>query len=374
MFGYHVPAPDQALLISGGKPHGDIPFRVVKGRGAFVMPLFRKANMLSLATNEAKVEDNCVTHQGITLKVSAVIAFKVGNDDASIVNAGQRFLSLQDRMNATASEIFAGHLRSIVGSLTVEEIIRDRNKLAEQVLENSKLEMGRMGLMVDSMQIKAISDGDQGYIKSLAAPHISSAKRDADVAQSETSRASAQAEQASQQAQAQYAKETAIVRASMKADTDKAQAEANQAGPLAQAEAQRAVLQAEAQLAIEQADLTEKRLYSEIIKPAEAEARRIEIIAEAEAEAMKKRSEAAASHNAIALQQEIIEQMPEIIRSASQGLNGANLTILDGQEGVNKFVTGMVAQGIAVISALKDGTDTDTPSADGENQKELENS
>src|SRR5579862_6013731 len=129
MFGYRVPAPDEAMLISGGRRRGGAPFKVIVGRGSFVTPLFRKARYLTLSMQESEVAENCVTRQGIALNVRAVIAFKVGNDDGSIVNAGQRFLSDQDQMSTLTGRIFAGHLRSIIGSMTVEEIVTERQKL-----------------------------------------------------------------------------------------------------------------------------------------------------------------------------------------------------------------------------------------------------
>ena len=138
MLGWKVPAPDEAMLISGGKNKGDTPFRVVTGHGAFVLPFFRKARYLTLSMAEAEVEERCVTKQGITLNVRAVIAFKVGNDDESIVNAGQRFLSDQEQMSILTGRIFAGHLRSIIGSMTVEEIVTERQRLATEVLDGSK--------------------------------------------------------------------------------------------------------------------------------------------------------------------------------------------------------------------------------------------
>ena len=112
MFGYRVPAPDEAMLISGGR-YGlkEAPFRVVTGHGAYVMPIFRKVRYLTLAMQESEVSETCVTKQGISLNVRSVIAFKVGNDQESIVNAGQRFLSDQDQMSVLTGRIFAGHLR-----------------------------------------------------------------------------------------------------------------------------------------------------------------------------------------------------------------------------------------------------------------------
>ena len=124
MLGYRVPHPDEALLIAGGKGKKDgTPFKVVTGHGAFVIPFVRSASFLTLAMRESEVAEQCVTTQGIALQVKAVIAFKVGNDPESIVNAAQRFLSDQDQMAILTGRIFAGHLRSIVGSMTVEEIV-----------------------------------------------------------------------------------------------------------------------------------------------------------------------------------------------------------------------------------------------------------
>ncbi|HEV7581847.1 MAG TPA: flotillin, partial [Mycobacterium sp.] len=93
MLGYRVPAPDEAMLISGGRVKTNAPFRVVTGHGAFILPVFRKARFLTLAMCEAEVAEKCVTQQGITLNVRSVIAFKVGNDNESIISAAQRFLS-----------------------------------------------------------------------------------------------------------------------------------------------------------------------------------------------------------------------------------------------------------------------------------------
>src|SRR5256714_6466476 len=197
MFGYRVPAPDEAMLISGGK-YGmkGSPFRVVIGHGAFVPPVFRKTRYLTLSMQEAEVAETCVTKQGISLNVRSVIAFKVGNDPESIVNAGQRFLSDQDQMSVLTGRIFAGHLRSIIGSMTVEEIVTERQKLATEVLDTSKAEMAKIGLIVDSLQIQSIDDGDTGYIDAMSAPHKAAIQRQAQIAQAQATQAAVEAEQA----------------------------------------------------------------------------------------------------------------------------------------------------------------------------------
>ena len=224
---------------------------------------------------EAEVSETCVTRQGISLNVRAVIAFKVGNDEESIVNAGQRFLSDQDQMSTLTGRIFAGHLRSIIGSMTVEEIVTERQKLATEVLDGSKTEMAKIGLTVDSLQIQSIDDNNIGYIDAMAAPHNAAIQRQAQIAQAQANQASAEAQQQSQRAQAEYARQTAVVQAQYKAEVDKAQAEAAQAGPLAQAQAQMAVLAAQAELAQRQAELRQRQLVAEVIRPAEAEAEKV---------------------------------------------------------------------------------------------------
>jgi uncharacterized membrane protein YqiK len=321
------------------------------------MPLFRKVRFLTLAMCEAEVEEKCVTQQGITLNVRAVIAFKVGNDSGSVVSAGQRFLSDQNQMAVLTGRIFAGHLRSIIGSMTVEQIIKERQKLATEVLDGSKEEMIKIGLTVDALQIQSIDDGSLGYILAMSAPHNAAIQQQAQIAQARANQASAEAEQESQRAQAEFARQTAIVKAQYKAEVDKAQAEAAQAGPLAEAQAQREVLQMRTELAQRAAELRQQELVSEVVKPAEAEAERVRILAVADAEKMKIQAEAAASHNRVALDRMLIDQLPEIVKQAAQGLSGANLTVLNGADGLSEIATGLVGQGLAIFESLRSGID-----------------
>lgn len=355
MLGYKVPDPDEAMLISGGRARTNAPFRVVTGHGAFIMPFFRKVRFLTLAMCEAEVAEKCVTQQGITLNVRAVIAFKVGNDTESIISAAQRFLSDQDQMSVLTGRIFAGHLRSIIGSMTVEQIIRERQKLATEVLDGSKEEMARIGLNVDALQIQSIDDDGLGYITAMSAPHNAAIQQQAQIAQAQANQAAAEAEQESQRKQAEFARQTAIVKAQYKAEVDKAQAQAAQAGPLAEAQAQREVLAMRTELAQRAAELRQQELVAEVVKPAEAEAERVRILAIADAEKMKIQAEAAASNDRVALDKILIDQLPEIVEKAARGLAGANLTVLNGSEGLGQLATGLVGQGLAIFDALRDG-------------------
>src|SRR6266536_3301808 len=349
MFGYRVPAPDEAMLISGGRyGRSGAPFRVVTGHGAFIVPFFRKTRFLTLAMCEAEVAETCVTRQGISLNVRSVIAFKVGNDEESIVNAGQRFLSDQDQMSTLTGRIFAGHLRSIIGSMTVEEIVTERQKLASEVLDGSKAEMVKIGLTVDSLQIQSIDDMNSGYINAMAAPHNAAIQRQAQIAQAQANQAAAEAQQESQRKQAEYARQTSVVQAQYKAEVDKAQAEAAQAGPLAQAQAQMSVLAAQTELAHKQAELRQRQLVAEVVRPAEAEAEKVRILAQADAQRVTYQAEAAASHQRIAL-----DQLPQIVREAAGGLAGANVSVLNGADGLSEIAAGLVGQGLTILDSVK---------------------
>jgi uncharacterized membrane protein YqiK len=337
------------------------------------MPFFRKVRFLSLKMIEAEVSETCVTKQAITLKVRAVIAFKVGNDTESIVNAGQRFLSDQAQMSVLTGRIFSGHLRSIVGSMTVEEIITERQKLAMEVLDGSAVEMARIGLTIDSLQIQSIDDQELGYIAAMAAPHNAAIQREAQIAQAKADQEAAEAAQESTRRQAEFARETAVVQAQYRAEIDKAQAQASQAGPLAEATAQREVLEARTQLALREADLREKQLVAEVVKPAEAQAHRVRVLAKADAEAMEIQAAAAASNDRVALERQIIEQLPQIVKEAAGGLRGANVNILSGADGLGEMAAGLVGQGLSILDSVKRGLreESSSSSSSSSDQKEL---
>lgn len=354
MFGYQVPDPDEAMLISGGRADSDdAPFRVVVGRGTWVMPFFRQSNFLTLAMQEALLEETCVTQQGIAIQAKAVCAFKVANDDASIVSAAQRFLSDQSQMSLLTGRIFAGHLRSIIGAMTVEEIVRERQKLAQQVLDASKPEIEKLGLLVDSFQISSIDDQGSGYIAAMAAPHNAAIQRDAKIAEAEANRLSVEAEQESERKQSEYVRETSIVQAKNKADVDQQTAVSEQAGPLAQAEAQQAVTDKQTALAERRAKLREQELQSEIVKPAQAKAAETTTLAKADADATKLRAEAAASHNSISLDQLLIEQLPTIVEKAGLGLAKAQVNLLEGSDGLAQVTAGLLSQGKVLFDTAR---------------------
>jgi flotillin len=352
------------MLISGSRAHREdgLPFKIVTGHGAFVLPIKSRVSFLTLSMQEAEVAEDCVTKQGIAVQVKAVIAFKVGADSEGIASAAQRFLGDEDKMSILTGRIFAGHLRSIIGSMTVEEIIRERQRLAEEALDASKIEMSRIGLVVDALQIESIDDLGAGYIKALAAPHVADVQRAARVAQAAADQASAQAEQESRRNQAEFERQTAVARAGYQAETERAQATAAQSGPLAQAQAEQEVLQARTALAERNAGLRQQQLVAEVVRPAEADAQRTRISAEAEAQKIKLLAEASAAFNSIALSQQLINQLPGMLSAAAEGLQGANLTVLSGSDGLSDLVSGLAAQGLNLYETLRNSINTEPAS------------
>ena len=163
---------------------------------------------------------------------------------------------------------------------------------------------------------------------------------------------------------------TALVQAQYRAQKDKAEAEAAQAGPLAQAEAQRAVIDAQAELAQRQAELRQQQLVSEVIKPAQAEAEKVMILAKAEAERTRIAAEAAASNNRVALDQMLIAQLPQIVKEAAAGLNGANVSVLNGADGLGEIAAGLVSQGLTILESVRRGVGV--PPVNGETPPALE--
>mgnify|MGYP001167492732 CR=1 FL=1 len=433
MLFWHVPAPNEALLISGSKRHKDATqFRIVTGHGSFVMPIKQKARVLSLALQEAEITEECITNQGIRLNVRAVAAFKVGDDSASIANAARRFLSEQDRMETLVGRVFAGHLRSIIGGLTVEQIIRERDRVAQEVKDGSHAEMEKLGIVVDALEIQEIEDSS-GYINNLAAPHAAAAASRARIAKAQADMEAAEREMASYAMKAQYERDLSIKQAGYQAETQEAKARAEQSGPLAEAQAKQQVIQQMTALAQHEAELAAQRLEAEVRRPADAEAYRTRTLAEAgrdqarfttEAEAFRKRQIAEADRDQARLAAEadafrqttladseakatrlradaqahaeraqaegqadanqalaaslregnqeliaaskLIENLPALVEAAARGLSDANLTVLNGTDGVNEVMAGLVAQGISILDLLKKSTAVaPAPSANG---------
>ncbi|MEV8421156.1 SPFH domain-containing protein [Streptomyces niveus] len=354
MLFWRVPAPNEAMLISGSKRQvQDTQFRIVTGHGSFVLPIKQKARMLSLALREAEIAEDCVTQQGIRLTVRAVTVFKVGDDAVSIANAARRFLAEQDRMEDLVGRIFAGHLRSIIGGLTVEQIIRERDRVAQEVKAGSHSEMEKLGIVVDALQIQEIEDAT-GYINNLAAPHAAAVASQARIAAARADQEAAEREQQAEALKAEYERDTSIKRAGFQAETEQVRARASQAGPLAQAKASQDVIEEQTALAERQALLAAQRLEAEVRRPADAEAYRQRTLAQAQADANTARALSLREGNQELLAaNRVVEVLPELADAAAKGLADSNLTVLNGTDGVNEVAAGLVGQGMTILNSLQ---------------------
>ncbi|HTA40293.1 MAG TPA: SPFH domain-containing protein [Candidatus Acidoferrales bacterium] len=402
---WRVAEPNEALIISGVR-HGKedaLGFKIVTGSGTLVAPGLQTVRRLSLKLHEAQLSTDCVTQQGIQVGIRGVAIYKIGDDPASIANAARRFLDQKDDvMDRNIQNLFDGHLRSIIGGMTMEDLIRDRTKLTDETREAAGADMSKLGLILDSLQIKDIVD-PTNYVESLAAPHVAEVQKTARIAQALANQEATQAEQASAALNAQSVRDTAIKQASFKADVDKAQASASQAGPLAEAIAKQEVVKAATTTAELEADRRQQELQLEVARPADAEAYAIKVKAEAErdaaiaaaqgqaqrtelqgkaeaaaiqvrgeaegaaikakllaeAEGIKARSDALAANPEAVMGQSMAENMPAIVREAAQAYgNIKQLVVLDGATGMNNTLRGIVGFGATLLPLLRNWVDS----------------
>src|SRR3954453_8708693 len=258
---WKVPAADEALIVTGvgargGETAGGKGFKIVTGSGALVLPIVQKAQYLTLKADKAILEVEGVDAQKIPVGVRGVAIFKGGDDEQSIPNAATRFLEDQrvgrlgepSQMHDLVREVFHGHLRSILGGLSVEDLIANRNELAQQTREASADEMKKLGLLVASLQIQDIFD-PTGYIRALGEPRAAEVKKQARIAQAAADREATEREQEAEALKAMARRDSQIKQAEYQAEIDKQAAISAQSGPLADAESRKQVVVQETEVA-----------------------------------------------------------------------------------------------------------------------------
>ncbi|GGG89599.1 flotillin family protein [Paenibacillus radicis (ex Gao et al. 2016)] len=329
---YRTVSPDQAMVVTGSflgsnnvlVDDSGRRIKIVRGGGAFILPIFQKAEFLSLLSHKLDVSTPEVyTEQGVPVLADGVAIIKIGGVVEDVATAAEQFMGKPiEALKGEAQEVLEGHLRAILGSMTVEEVYRNRDKFAQEVQGVAAKDLKKMGLQIVSFTIKDVRD-KHGYLEALGKPRIAAVKRDADIAEAEAVRDSrikkALAEEEGQKAEllrdtniAEAAKEKELKVASFKRDQDTAKAEADQAYSIHEARAQQNVV--EEQMKIElvrkerEIDLEtkeilrrEKQYDAEVKKKAEADRYAVEQAAEAdktkklrEADAIQYRIEAEA--------------------------------------------------------------------------------
>lgn len=279
---YKVAKSDEAFIITGskGKPVSDPASgevrvdvgtaKVVMSGGVFVVPFVQQLDRISLASRRINlVIRDVLSANNVLLNIEGVAIVKVGGTTSAVRAAAQRFLHQQDEVENFSTETLSGSLRAIIGGLSVEEIIRDRAKLAALVREEAETSLAQQGLVIDTLQIQSVTDGN-GYIHNLSRPEAARAEQQAKIAEAAARQAAAEKEAEAEQAIAAAQKDLAIKRAGIKTETDRAEADAAAAGPLAKAAQDQNVLSANEAVAARRAELTARELETTVNKPADA--------------------------------------------------------------------------------------------------------
>jgi flotillin len=309
---YRKVGPNEALIVYGWRGP-----RVVKGGGTFIMPMFENYRQLSLELMSFDVapQQDLYTRQGVAVTVEAVAQIKVKSDPESIRTGAEQFLSkTPPAREGLIRLVMEGHLRGIIGQLTVEQIVKEPEMVADRMRGTCADDMSKMGLEVISFTIKEVRDKNE-YITNMGRPDVARIKRDADVASAEADRdtaikraeamrasavAKAQADQErvlaetlSQAKQAEAQRDLDIKKAQYLETTKRQQAQADKAYDIQTNIMQQQVvaeqvkvmqIQKEQEIKVQEAEILrhEKELIATVLKGAEIERRRIETLAEAE--------------------------------------------------------------------------------------------
>jgi flotillin len=273
---YKVAGANEALIRSGRATPlggGEAGLKVVRGQGIVVLPLFHKIGKLKLTARQINVNlADAVSRQGIKVAVQGVATFKIGADDESIRNAAERFLEApEDQVDSIVKNVLEGSLRSIVGTLTIEELNLDRQKFQQAVQEAAKGDLATSGLQIDSFTIQAIRD-ESGYMDLIGQQETARRERDARMAKATADQEAAVREAEAEQIKINAQRDVSLRRAETETQIAAAEARAAQAGPLAQAEATQEVTRKQTELAELAAARTQKELLTSTVRPAEAEA------------------------------------------------------------------------------------------------------
>ena len=322
---YRKAGPHEALIIYG---FGGT--RVVKGHGAIVFPMVQVCRELSLELMSFDVapQQDLYTKQGVAVTVEAVAQIKVKSDMESILTASEQFLTkTPDQREGLIRLVMEGHLRGIIGQLTVEEIVKQPEMVSDRMRSTCADDMNKMGLEVISFTIKEVRDKNE-YITNMGRPDVARIKRDADVATAEADRDTAirravatresavakaqadqervQAETASQAKQAEAQRDLEVKKAQYLEVTKKQQAQADKAYDIQTNIMQQQVIaeqvkvqqiEKEQQVKVQEAEINrrEKELIATVLKGAEIERQRIETLANAEKNRLMSEAEGHAS-------------------------------------------------------------------------------
>lgn len=288
-----VGGPNEAFIITGrkGRPvrnpeTGEVSTdmsgqKVVMGASVFVIPFVQRLHVMGLSSRRISVGiRGAVSSQGIKCDLDGVAIVKVGGNEDAIRAAAQRFLDQQNGIEAFTQEVLAGSLRSIVGRLTVEEIIKDRAAFASAVAEEAETSLTNQGLFLDTFQLQDIQ-AEGSYLEDLGRPEAARVQMEAKIAEAKALQAAEQQRLLAAEAVAIAERQLALKQSEIKSETDAAAARAAASGPLAQAAQDQNVLAEQEKVALRNAALKDRQLDTEVRKPADANRYQVEQEAEA---------------------------------------------------------------------------------------------
>ena len=378
---YTKAGPNEVLIISGRKrkvvaPDGRkrvVGYRLVRG-GAFVWPILERVQRLSLELLTIEIQTaDAYTAQGVRMVVDAVAQVKVKGDEASIALAAEQFLSRsRDDIRRVALQVIEGHLRAVLGTMSVEDLYLRRAEFARQVREAARQDLERMGLDILSLTVRHIAD-EQGYLDAIGRPRIAQVRQQAAVAEAEADRVARIARLEAERAVEEARRELEARRA----EADMAYELHRHRAAQAVKREEMIVRRVEKELAIEieekEIERRQRELAATVELPAEAEKRRILALADAEryrleaagraeglratgraeAEAMRAKAAAWREYNEAAMAQMVVDILPALARALAEPLSRAERIVLigDGHGGISRF-TGDLAQAMAQLPAL----------------------
>jgi len=329
---YRKVGPNEVLIIAGGRkktivgPDGTkvkVGYRYRLGGGTFVLPFIETVYHLPMDVITLNIKTpEVLTHSGVPLMAEATAQVKVDSSDSAIRLAAEQFLgSGKEGIRDVSMNVLEGHMREVIGTMTVEQIYRGRHEFSARVSEAIRPDLSRMGLVMLSFALKDISD-TQGYLESLSKPQVVAAKRDAVIAQAETEKeAIIKSSQARKEGEvARLAAEALIAKAQWENEAKKSESQVAVNQKKAQAdfsyeleryrlsqqikkeEAKMKAIEKEEAIKIEELEISrrEKELESSVVKPADA--RKYQIKSEAEAEEFRIQAEAKGKAGALRLE------------------------------------------------------------------------
>ncbi|MEJ3717889.1 MULTISPECIES: flotillin family protein [Paenibacillus] len=310
---YKTVGPDEGMIVTGSflgnknisEDESGRKIKIVRGGGAFIWPIFQQSEFISLLSHKLDVTTPEVyTEQGVPVIADGVAIIKVGSSIEDVATAAEQFIGKPlEALRGEAQEVLEGHLRAILGSMTVEEVYRNRDRFAQEVQGVAARDLKKMGLQIVSFTIKDVRD-KHGYLDALGKPRIAAVKRDAEIAEAEAVRDAriqkARAEQEGQKAEllrdtniAEAAKEKELKVASFKKEQDTARAEADQAYHIQEARAKQTAVEEQMKVELvrkereidiqaKEIQVREKQYDAEVKKKAEADRYAVEQAAEAD--------------------------------------------------------------------------------------------